>query len=142
MVYDQCSLKVRDKLNASYDWDKTQREQSLHELITKIERICVGFEDYKQEVFNLVLALKSLFLYTQGEKEGVNKYALNFRSLWDTVEAFGGLLGLHKGLVKRLLATPGWVANLSSITATELGDAEEEVADAVKAAILDPCQQS
>ena len=135
-VYNQCSLEVRDKLEASNDWDKTQREQSLHELISKIERICVGFDNYKQEVFNLVQALKTLFLYTQGEKEGVDKYACNFKSLWDTVEAFRGSPGLHKGLVKGLLATPGRVASPSSITATEVAVAKEEVADRVKAALL------
>ena len=80
-VYDQCSLEVRDKLEASDEWDKVQREQSLHNLINKIKRICVGFDDHKQEVFNLVQALKTLFLYTQTEKESVGKYACNFESL-------------------------------------------------------------
>jgi hypothetical protein len=66
-VYDQCSLEVRDKLEASDEWDRVQREQLLHNLLNKIERICVGFDDHKQEVFNLVQALKTLFLYTQTE---------------------------------------------------------------------------
>jgi len=106
-VYDQCSLEVRDKLEASDEWNRVQREQLLHDLIGKIERICVGFDDHKQEVFNLVQALKTLFLYTQTENESVDKYAHNFKSLWDTVEAFGGSPGIHQGLVNRLLATPG-----------------------------------
>ncbi len=84
-----------------------QRKQSLHELITKIERICVGFDDHKQEIFNLVHALKMLFLYMQTDKKTVEEYMQNFKSLWDTVEAFGGFLGVHKGLVKGVLAMPG-----------------------------------
>jgi hypothetical protein len=63
-VYDQCSQEVTDKLESTYDWDKTQKEQSLEELIRKIERICIGFDDHKQEVFNLVQAVKTLYLYT------------------------------------------------------------------------------
>jgi len=118
-VYDQCSQEVRDKLEATDDWDKTQRDQSLHELIQKIERICVGFDDHKQEVFNLVQALKTLFLFTQGEKDTVDEYGRNFRSLWDTVEAFGGSPGIHRGLVEGLLNEPGRVANPANITATE-----------------------
>jgi hypothetical protein len=106
-VYNQCSLEVRDKLEASDEWNKVQREQSLHDLISKIDRICVGFDDHKQEVFNLVQALKTLFLYTQTEKESVDEYAHNFKSLWDTVEAFGGSPGIHQGLVNGLLATLG-----------------------------------
>jgi hypothetical protein len=107
MVYDHCSLEVRDKLEASNDWERTQREQSLHNLINKIERICVGFDDHKQEVFDPVQALKTLFLYTETEKERVDEYTCNFKSLWDTVEAFGRSPGIHKGHVKGLLASPG-----------------------------------
>ena len=106
-IYDQCLLEVRDKLEASDEWNRVQRDQSLHDLINKIERICVGFDDHKQEVFNLVQALKTLFLYTQTEKESVDEYARNFKSLWDTVEAFGGSPGIHQGLVKGLLTSPG-----------------------------------
>ncbi len=70
-----------NKLKATDDWDKMQRDQSLHKLIQKIERICVGFDDHKQEVFNLVQVLRTLFLFTQGEKNTVDKYGPNFRSL-------------------------------------------------------------
>ena len=135
-VYDQCSLEVRDKLEASDEWNKVQREQSLHDLISKIERVCVRFDNYKQEVFNLVQALKTLFLYTQTEKESVDEYARNFKSLWDTVEAFGGSPGIHQGLVNGLLAMPGQVRDPRNITNAEETAAEEEVADAVKAALL------
>jgi hypothetical protein len=77
-VYDQCSQEVRDKLEATDDWDKTQRDQSLHEVIQKIERICIGFNNHKQEVFNLVQALRTIFLFTQGEKDTVDEYGHNF----------------------------------------------------------------
>jgi hypothetical protein len=135
-VYDQCSQEVRDKLEATDDWDKTQRDQSLHELIQKIKRTCVGFDDHKQEVFNLVQALKTLFLFMQGEKDTIDKYGHNFRSLWDTVEAFGGSPGIHKGLVDGLLKEPGRVTNPTNITADERKATEEEANESVKAALL------
>ncbi len=81
-------------------------------------------------------ALKILFLYTQGEKESVDKYARNFKSLWDMVEAFGGSPGMQKGLIQRVLETPVRVENPASISADELAGAEEEVAEAVKAALI------
>jgi predicted transcriptional regulator len=40
-VYDQCSQEVRDKLESTDNWDKTQKEQSLEGLIRKIECICI-----------------------------------------------------------------------------------------------------
>ncbi len=98
-AYDQCSQEVQDKLKTTKDWETVQKEQLLHNLIMKIKKICVGFDDHKQSVFNLVQSLKTLFLYTQAEKDSAEEYARNFRSLWDMVEAFGGLPGIHKGLV-------------------------------------------
>jgi hypothetical protein len=70
MVYDQ--LELTD------DWEKMQKDQSLHELIQKIVQVCVGFDDHKEKVFNLVQALKSLFLYMQGEKDTVEEFRRNF----------------------------------------------------------------
>jgi hypothetical protein len=91
-VYDQSSQEVRDKLKVTKDWETVQATQSLDELIKRIKRICISFYNHKQSVFNLVQSLKSLFLYTQSEKDTVEEYARNFWSLWDTVEAFGGSL--------------------------------------------------
>jgi len=135
-IFDQCLQEVRDKLVATDDWDKTQRDQSLHKLIQKIERICIGFDDHKQAVLNLVQVLKALFLFTQGEKDTVNKYGRNFQSLWDTVEAFGVSPGIHRGLVEGLLNEPRRVANPGNITAAERRVAEEEANESVKAALL------
>ena len=85
-VYAQCSQGVQDKLKASKDWETVQQEQSLHNLISQVKRICVGFDGHKQDVFNLVQALKTLFLYTQGNKESMEEYGRNpvghGRSFW------------------------------------------------------------
>jgi hypothetical protein len=89
MVYAQCLQEVQDKLELTDNWKRMQKKQSLHELIQKIERVCVGFDSHKQEVFNLVQALKMLFLYTQGEKDTVGEFGHNFRSLWKTVHLGG-----------------------------------------------------
>ena len=70
-VYEQCPQEVRGKLESSDGWETVQTNQSLNKLILKIERIYVGFDDHKQEVYNLVQATKTIFLYTQTEKESV-----------------------------------------------------------------------
>ncbi len=135
-VYDQCSQEVKDKLEATYNWERIQQNQSLHKLIQKVEQICVGFDDHKQEVFNLVQALKPLFLYTQGEKDGVDQYGCNFRSLWGMVEVFRGLPGVHKGLVNVLLKDPSWVNDVHNVTPKERAETKETACKAVKAAML------
>ena len=132
-VYRQCSQEVRNKLKSTENWEATQKEQSLHKLILKVKRICVGFDDHKQEVFNLVQVLKTLFLYTQGKKEMVEEYGRKFKSLWDTMEAFGGLPGIHKGLTDSLLAA---TVTSGSPTAAQIKQVGEELSKAVKAALL------
>ncbi len=135
-MYDQCSQEVRDKLKSMDNWERTQKEQSLHELIQKIEWVCMGFDDHKQEVFNLVQALKMLFLYTQGEKDTVEEFGRNFRSLWETVEAFGGSPGVHKGLVDGLLSNTTQVKDVRKPTDQAIAKAEDDSCKAVKAALL------
>ena len=133
-MYAQCSQGVRDKLKASKDWSIIEQEQLLHDLVTQVEKICVGFDDHKQVIFNLVQALKTLFLYAQGEKESVEEYGRNFRSLWDTVEAFGGSPGIRKGLMDALLT---WITSVGgNPTAAQQKKAEEDSSKAVKAALL------
>ena len=60
-VYDQCSQEVRDKLEGTDDWESIQKDQSLHELINKIERICVGFDDHKQVDIRQPQTMNSVF---------------------------------------------------------------------------------
>jgi hypothetical protein len=112
-VYEQCSREVKKKLENTKNWEAIQREQCLHCLIQKIKHICVGLDDHKQDVFNLVQTLKALFLYTQSEKESVEEYGRNLKSIWDMVEAFGGSPGLHKGMMEALAKDTARFANVS-----------------------------
>jgi hypothetical protein len=135
-IYNQCSQEVKDKLEATNDWEMTQSGQSLHELISKIDLICMGFDNHKQEVFNLVQALKTLFLYSQSNKETVKEYGCNFSSLWDTMEAFRGLSGTHMGITDGMFKDPNCVVDVNRPTDEERRKAEEDGSKAVKAALL------
>ncbi len=125
-VYSQCAEEVRDKLKSIDDWERIQKAQSLHELIAKIEKMCVEFDNHKLEVFNLVQSLKTLFLYMQSDKETVEEYGCNFRSLWDTVEAFGGSPGVHEGLVHGILSNS---IRGTTLMAKERSDTEKAVSE-------------
>jgi hypothetical protein len=66
----------------------------------------------------------------------VEEYARNLRSLWDTVEAFGGLPGVHKGLVEGLIRTPRRMAATNNVTEDELAAMEAKVSEALKGTLL------
>ncbi len=124
------------KVTFNVFWEKSQKNQSLHNFIKMIERICMEFDDHKQEIFNLLQALKMLSLLTWTGKESIDKNTWNIKNLWKTVKAFGVLLGIHKGLVKAVLTMPGKETNPSRVTADELNRGQEEASEALKVAVL------
>ena len=77
----------------------------------------MGFDDHKQEVFTLGQTIRALVLYTQSEKETVEEYGRNLKSFWDTVKAFGGTPGLHRGMMEALARDPKKVADPNNLTA-------------------------
>jgi hypothetical protein len=135
-VYEQCSREVKEKPENTENWEAIQREQCLHSLIQKIKRICVSFDDHKQDVFSLFQVLKALFLYTQLEKESVKEYGRNLKSLWDMVEAFGGSPGLHKGMMEVLAKDATRFANAGAPMEDEITKMENEANKAMKMALL------
>jgi hypothetical protein len=135
-VYEQCSREVKEKLKNTKNWEAIQREQCLHSLIQKIECICVGFDNHKQDVFNLVQALKALFLSTQLEKELVKEYGRNLNSLWDMVKAFGSSPGLHKGMMEALAKDATRFVNVAAPTEDKIAKMENEANEGVKAELL------
>ncbi len=87
-------------------------------------------------MFNLVQALKTLLLYLQSNKETVEEYGRSFCSLWDTVEAFGGLPGSCKGITDGMLKDHNPMVDVNRPTDEERRNAAEDGSDAVKAALL------
>ena len=69
----------------------------------------------------------------QSEKETVEEYGRNVRSLWNSVEAFGGSPEVHEGLVHGILSNRIWG---TTPTVKERSDIEEAASEAVKAALL------
>ena len=136
IVYDQCSPGVRDKLEASENWSSIETEQSLQGLINAIERVCVGFDDHKQTMYNIVQSTKKLYLHMQDEKTTVPDYSRDFKSLWETCESFGGTPGYHQGPVNQLLKDTSRVADVNRPTDTERKAAVNDTAEAVKGSLL------
>jgi hypothetical protein len=72
----------------------------------------------------------------QLEKDLVEEYGRNLKSLWDTVEAFGGSPGLHKGMMAALAKDATRFANAAAPTEDEIAEIENDANKAMKAALL------
>ena len=67
VVYDQCSEAVKSRLETTDDWTNIECDQSLHELINAMQKICVGHDDTNQDMYNVVQACKNMFLFKQDD---------------------------------------------------------------------------
>ena len=47
VVFEQCLQDVKDKLATTEGWETVEATQSLHALINKIEKNCVGFDNHR-----------------------------------------------------------------------------------------------
>ncbi len=70
------------------------------------------------------------------EKESVEEYGRNLKSLYDSVEAFGGSPGLHKGMMEALAKDVVRFANVGAPTKDEITKIENEANEAMKMALL------
>jgi hypothetical protein len=66
----------------------------------------------------------------------VEKYGRNLKSLWDTIETFGGSPGLHKGMMEAMVKDRTSFADLAAPIEEEMARVEDEANKAVKAALL------
>ena len=100
IIYNQCSEAVKSRLEASANWDQIDCNQSLHDLTNAIQKICVGHEDTNQDMYNVVQACKNMFLFRQEDGTSTKDYLRNFKSYWDTCEAYKAKPAYHPQLVK------------------------------------------
>ncbi len=66
----------------------------------------------------------------------VKEYGRNLKSFWDTVKAFEGTPGLHRGMMEALARDPKKVVDPNNLRADEITKLKNEVNKAVKAALL------
>jgi len=80
VVYDQCSEAVKSRLETTEKWTTIECDQSLHELINAIQKICVGHYDTNQDMYNVVQACKNMFLFKQDDGVSAEDYIRDFKS--------------------------------------------------------------
>jgi hypothetical protein len=66
----------------------------------------------------------------------VEEYGWNFKSFWDTVEAFRDSPGLHRSIVEALMKDSTNLFDSSKPTDKEIANVENEANEAVKGVLL------
>ena len=100
IVYDQCSEAVKSQLKTTENWETIEDDQSLHLLIKVIQKICMGHDDTNQDMYNVVQACKNMFLFQQNDETSTEDYVRDFKSYWDTCEAYQTEPSNHPKLIE------------------------------------------
>ena len=95
-LYDRCSEAVKTRLKTVDGCDRIDCDQSVHDLVKVIQKICVGHDDTNQDMYNVVQACKNMFLSRQSDETLTEDYLRDFKSYWDTCEAYKFRAGTHK----------------------------------------------
>jgi hypothetical protein len=137
ILQEQCSPAVKEKLKGHEDWERVERDYSLHELIGMIRDVCVGFASHEHGTYTAVQAMKTLFLFQQRDGQAPEDYVRDLESLSRSAEHYGGSLGdAFPGLVQRKLVGANWVADQANITDAERTRAKEEIGEEVLASLI------
>ena len=120
-------LKTVDK------WDTIKSDCSLHDLIKAIQKICVGHDDTNQDMYNVVQACKNMFLFRQDDTTSTEDYVRDFKSYWDTCEAYKAEPAYHPKLIK---ARAEEITTGPAPTPTDITDAEKQIREEFMAGLL------
>lgn len=127
---------MKDKLSSEQGWDAIERDQTTYNLIMRIRRITIGFEEHKQGTYNLIQSKRRLLTvptysmsHIQEEKESVVDYVRS------TVEAFGVTLGLHMGHLQAWINDTDWIVDPNNPTDAKNERARRESEEAIAASL-------
>ena len=98
-----------------------------------IQTICIGHDDTNQDMYNVVQACKNTFLFRQNDETSTKDYIKDFKSYWDTCEAYQAEPSNHPKLIKVRLEDimAGTTATLAEKTKAKLQIKDEFMAGLV-----------
>ena len=133
-MYDQCSEAVKLYLETVDNWDRIDCDQSVQDLMKAIQKICVGHGETNQDMYNIVQGCKNMFLFRQDDGMSTEDYVRDFKSYWDTHEAYKADPAFHPKLAKARL--DDIAADADHPTADERSKAELEIKEEIMAGLV------
>jgi len=86
IVIDQSSETVKAGLERVYNWNTTNANQDLHNLINSIRVICTGHDNRNQDMYNMVQVCKNMFLSRQEDHVSIENHSKDSKSYCETYE--------------------------------------------------------
>jgi len=134
LVYNQCSSKMKVKLNETSEYEQLKNDNDVIAHLTMIQGYCCKFNALNNEYMGLVGAFKNLLYFFQKPTQSNSDYHEDFLDLVEVIEEYGGagLLTHFPNMTKKELLSD----NLDATKATldESKKAKKKVRDKFLAA--------
>jgi hypothetical protein len=105
LVYNQCSSKMKVKLDGTSGYEQSKNDNDVIALLTKIQGYCCKFDALNDEYMGLVGAFKNLLYFFQKPTQSNLDYVKDFLALIEVIEEYGGagLLTHSPNMIKKEL---------------------------------------
>ena len=136
MVYNQCSSKIKVKLDGTSGYEQSKNNNDVIALLTMIQGYCCRFNTLNNEYMGLVGAFKNLLYFFQKPAQSNSDYHKDFLALAKVIEEYGGagsLTHFPSMIKKELLSNNIAVINA---TAIQMEKAKKNVQDKFLAALM------
>ncbi len=87
LIYDQCSLEPKNKLEEAEGYEKAKETNNIIQLLKMIHNYCCQFDTLNDEYLSIVVAFKNLFFFWQKPDQTNDNYHKDFMASVKVIEA-------------------------------------------------------
>ena len=125
LIYNQCSPKLKNKLEDTNGYDNAKSSNDIIKLLTMIRGYCCQFDTLNDEYMSIVKSLKNLFYFFQKTEQTNSEFHEDFMALVEVIEEYGGTGSLiyFPNMIKKELLSKH-ITDPSQASADELKEAK------------------
>jgi len=137
LIYDQCSPKLKNKLEGTNGYDNAKSSNDIIKLFMMIRGYCCQFDTLNDEYMLIVKSLKNLFYFFQKTEQTNSEFHEDFMALVQVIKEYGGTgsLTYFPNMIKKELLSKN-ITDPSQAWVDELKEAKSTVREKFLAALM------
>ncbi len=134
MIYDQCSLELKNKLKGTSRCDASKKDNDVVALLMMIRSYCCQLDTLNYEYISIIGAIKNLLYLFQKKKQENADYHKDFMAMVEVIEEYGGAgsLTFFTNMIKKKLESKK--IDMGKVSTSIMRDAQKIVGDKFQAA--------
>ncbi len=136
LIYDQCSLELKNKLKGTSRYDASKKDNDVVALLMMIGSYCCQFDTLNDEYTLIVGAIKDLLSFFQKTTQVNMDFHKDFMAMVEVIEEYGGAgsLTYFPNMIKKELESKK--IDMDKASVSEMRDAKKIVRDKFLAVLM------